>query len=148
MRLAAGITRHCSWQQTRPRRVCLALLCGSGLALQFKENVFYGENQHRQKIGKTFSHSLHAEINTLFKCLKKNNTYDLKKHSSMASGIMYVVRLMKNTTGKCDMFEYLLGISKPCIRCQSFMYRHMVKKIKYTDIIDNVNVLCEMIRIS
>ena len=92
--------------------------------------------------------SLHAEINTLFKCLKKNKIYDLKRHSSVASGTMYVVRLLNNDTGKSDMFEYLLGISKPCLRCQLFMYRHGVNKIKYTDIIDNVNVLCEMSRIS
>ena len=57
---------------------------------------------------------------------------------------MYVVRLMNITDGKCDLFDYLLGNSKPCNRCQSYMYRHQVKKIKFTNIIDGVNVLCEM----
>ncbi len=115
--------------------------------LFLKDSVFYGENQHRQKIGKTFSHSVHAEINTMFKCLKKKNIYDLKIKTIESKGVMYVVRLMNINEGKCKMFDYLLGISKPCNRCQSYMHRHNVKKIKYTDIIDGINVLCEMKRI-
>ena len=48
---------------------------------------------------------------------------------------------------KCKFFNFLLGNSKPCDRCQSYLYLHGVKKIKYTDIIDGINVLCEMKRI-
>ena len=62
-------------------------------------------------------------------------------------GVMYVVRLMNITDGKSKNFKYSLGISKPCNRCQSYMHRHSVTKIKYTDIINGVNVLCEMKRI-
>ena len=52
----------------------------------------------------------------------------------MANGIIYVVRLMNETDGN----------SKPCSRCQSYLHRHNVKKMKFTDIINGVNVLCEM----
>ena len=109
--------------------------------------MFYGENQHRQKIGKTYSQSVHAEINTIFKHLKKNNIYDLNDVSISSSGVIYVVRLMNTDDGKCDKFDYLMGNSKPCDRCQSFLFKHNIKKIKYTDIINGVNVLCEMKKI-
>jgi hypothetical protein len=122
----------------------LALPAASGHAWWLKDSVFYGENQHRQKIGKTFSHSVHAEINTVYKRLRQKNIYDINQKTSMCDGDIYIVRLMNIEDGKCDLFDYLLGISKPCERCQSFLHRHRVKKIKYTDIIDGINVLCEM----
>ena len=108
-----------------------------------KESVFYGENLHRQKIGNTFSHSVHAEINTLYNCLKLHNIYNLNQHTSI-NGTIYIVRLMRKQKGKSKNFNYLLGMSKPCNRCQSFLFKHNIKKIKYTDIINNINVLCEM----
>jgi len=51
---------------------------------------------------------------------------------------------MRKQKGKSKNFNYLLGMSKPCNRCQSFLFKHNIKKIKYTDIINNINVLCEM----
>lgn len=83
-------------------------------------------------------------MNAVFKCLKKEKVLNLKIKSVKCSGVMYVVRLMNITDSKSDIFKYLLGISKPCLNCQTYMHRHNVKKIKYTDIIDGVNVLCEM----
>ena len=59
-------------------------------------------------------------------------------------GVVYVVRLMKNKKSISKHFQYTLGMSKPCKRCESFLYKHNIKKIKYTDVIDGVNVLCEM----
>ena len=129
----------------QPRRVCLTLLGVWVLVLLLNISIFYGENQHRQSIGKTFSHSVHAEINTLFKFLKKNNIYNLDKKSNISKkSVIYVVRLMNTTTNKSDNFNYLLGNSKPCSRCQCYLYTHNIKKIKYTNIINGINVLCEM----
>lgn len=54
---------------------------------------------------------------------------------------------MNTYNGKSNSFKYLLGNSKPCIRCQIFLHKHNVKKIKYTDIINGINVLCEMKKI-
>jgi len=59
-------------------------------------------------------------------------------------GTIYVVRLMNNPKYKSPLFDYTLGISKPCTRCHSFLKYHGIKKVKYTDIIDDVNVLVEM----
>lgn len=70
--------------------------------------------------------------------------YNINKKTNKASGVIYVVRLMNNTDGKCDNFSFLLGNSRPCERCQSFLFKHNVQKIKYTNIINGVNVLCEM----
>lgn len=88
---------------------------------------------------------MHAEINTLYKFLKTKNIYDIKKKTKLANnGVIYVVRLMNEQEGKCDHFPFLLGNSRPCDRCQLFLHKHNVKKIKYTNIINGVNVLCEM----
>ncbi len=46
--------------------------------------------------------------------------------------------------GKSKNFDFLLGNSKPCKRCQSFLHKHNIKKIKFTDIVNGQNVLCEM----
>jgi len=51
---------------------------------------------------------------------------------------------MNETDGKCNHFPFLLGNSRPCERCQLFLHKHNVKKIKYTNIVNGVNVLCEM----
>ena len=51
---------------------------------------------------------------------------------------------MNRTENKSDTFNYLLGNSKPCLRCQYYLYTHNIKKIKYTTIMNGVNVLCEM----
>ena len=72
----------------------MALPAASGHAWWLKDSVFYGENQHRQKIGKTFSHSVHAEINTVYKRLRQKNIYDINQKTSMCDGDIYIVRLM------------------------------------------------------
>lgn len=54
---------------------------------------------------------------------------------------------MNINKGKSNLFNYLLGKSKPCQHCQSFIHLHNIKTIKYTDIIDGVSVLCEMKRV-
>ena len=91
--------------------------------------------------------SLHAEVNTLSKYLKRKKHYKMRKNSLLGrGGTMYVVRLMKTRTCKLDTFEYLLGCSKTCERCNLFMYKHSVSKIKYTDVVNGVNVLCTLIK--
>lgn len=114
--------------------------------------MFYGENQHRQKIGNVWSHSVHAEINALYKWVKstrqhpRKRTRDLRSASPHERLSIYVVRIMNTTNNKSHMFPFLLGNCRPCINCQSYLSRHGVRVIKYTDVRDNVNVLCEMRR--
>ncbi len=94
--------------------------------------------------GKRYHISLHAEVHALFCALKKNKEYKFKNDSKSPSktkdlNTVYVVRLMNNNATK-----YNLGNSKPCENCQKYLALYKVKKIKYTDIIDGQNVLCEM----
>ncbi len=58
---------------------------------------------------------------------------------------MYVTRIL-NTKENLPFHQYCwLGMAKPCPTCMKVLYRFNIKKIKYTDIIDDVNVLCEMV---
>jgi deoxycytidylate deaminase len=100
-----------------------------------------GENQHREMTGRKYHISLHAEIHALFQALKNNRKYDLEKsyvHQLNLSTI-YVTRLLNNNDTK-----YRLGNAKPCENCQKYLKLYKVKRIKYTDVIDGKNMLCEM----
>jgi deoxycytidylate deaminase len=100
--------------------------------------------------------SLHAEINALFKTMKsKNRSFRMGGRKSSAKDncngtTIYVVRLMLKREGMPSTQRHWYGNAKPCDRCQKFLYKYGVKKIKYTDVrIVNgkeVNVLCEMKR--
>jgi hypothetical protein len=57
---------------------------------------------------------------------------------------IYVVRLMRSTKGLPPGQSVWMGNSKPCGNCQKYLSKFGFKKIKYTDIIDGVNVLIEM----
>lgn len=54
--------------------------------------------------------------------------------------ILYVVRPMseKNQNG------YNIGNSKPCKHCQYYLKKFGIKKVYYTDILENCEYLCEM----
>ena len=86
-------------------------------------------------------------MNALFKCIKileRKNRF-LSNTKKLKNKIIYVVRLMK-LKNNITFPKYYLGNSKPCANCQRYLWHHNIKKIKYTDIIDGVNVLCEMRR--
>jgi deoxycytidylate deaminase len=105
---------------------------------------FEGENRYRELTGGTFYRSLHAEINALHKAIKTVREYKFKKDKKSPTKIekldtIYVVRLMNDNKTK-----YNLGNCRPCENCQKYLIMYNVKKIKYTDIIDGKNVLCEM----
>ena len=109
------------------------------------KHIIKGENQHREMAGRKFEISLHAEMNVLFKGIKlleKKNKFNCTT-TRLKDSIIYVVRLMKER--RRDNFpKYYLGNSKPCNNCQRYLWLHNIKKIKYTDIIDGINVLCEL----
>lgn len=88
-------------------------------------------------------------MNALFKSLKlvnKTNRMFVSKKQKLnrSSSTIYVVRLLRNRENLPINQQYWLGNSKPCEHCQQFLAHYNVNKIKYTDIIDGVNVLCEM----
>lgn len=115
-----------------PKKVSLQITFVSERIL-VKGNVGYvGENQHRQKVGKFFNISLHAEIHALYKFNKIKGRVNKKL-------TLYVVRLSSKKDG-----IYTLGLSKPCINCQKVLYKNNISTIYYTDVINNENVLCKL----
>ncbi len=98
-----------------------------------KKKYYTGYNQKcRTKIFKSNYHSLHAEIHALSNFIKHEYgkysmtcNYDDDKFNNLT---IYVVRIMNNP--KIPPY----GISKPCKRCEKFLYHHYIKYIKYTDV--------------
>ena len=111
-----------------------------GALLRCKGNNYVGENQHREKYGNVFHRSFHAEMNALFKSIKNNKkTRKMtinKVDKNMTPMTIYVVRLGAKSG--------IYGNAKPCENCQKFLHFNNVRKIKYTDIIDGINVLCTL----
>ena len=98
-------------------------------------------NEHREQYGRMHYKSLHAEMNCLFKVIKTENNSRLrlgKGRLKRPATTIYIVRLSKPE----GIVTY--GCSKPCLNCQKYLYHYNVTCIKYTDIIDGKNVLCEM----
>jgi hypothetical protein len=81
-----------------------------------------------------FPSSIHAEINVL----SKSKSY-FQKNRNYSS--LYVVRIMEKTN---NSRKYKIGISKPCLYCQQILFKYNVQKIFYTDIINDIEVLCEL----
>ena len=82
-------------------------------------------------------HSLHAEMNVLLQALKmyeKNPTF--KSRQKLNNSTVYVVRIKRD--------KYMFGCSKPCQECEPVLLRFQVSRVYYTDVINGVEVLCEM----
>lgn len=60
---------------------------------------------------------------------------------------MYISRSLKTDNAIHNLSDHHFGKSASCKRCEYFQYIHGVKKIKYTDVINGINVLCEMKRV-
>lgn len=98
-----------------------------------KKKYYTGYNQKcRTQIFKSKYLSLHAEIHALSNFIKSEyGQYNLESSSWSADNnntAIYIVRLMNNPL----LPPY--GISKPCKRCETFLYQHHIKYIKYTDV--------------
>ena len=90
--------------------------------------------------------SLHAEMDALFSMVKAHNCnrFDQKVAMKMPKiKCIYVVRLM-NIKSENTPYKVMLGNSKPCENCQKKLRLFCITKVKYTDVIDGINVLCEM----
>lgn len=113
--------------------------------MNIKGRIFYGANYHRNRVGKIYCVSLHAEINVLLKALKScEKNANLKSKTKLSSSTVWVVRLLNDTDNLPNYRSYRFGISKPCSNCEKQLHKFNVKKIYYTDIIDEKEVLCEM----
>jgi len=116
-----------------------------GASLQYKGIYFYGNNSHRNRVGKVYCVSLHAEVDVLLKALKSyEKNANLKSKTKMPPSTVCVVRLMRSKDGLPNYRSFRFGISKPCSNCEKQLYRFNVTKIYYTDVVDGKEVLCEM----
>ena len=96
--------------------------------------------------GKKYNKSLHAEMNALFKSIKqkKHNRF-VQKKQDIPSKTIYVVRLLRGKPDNCNGNPlFMLGNSQPCDHCQKYLALYNITKIRYTDIINDVSVLCEL----
>ena len=106
-----------------------------GSVILIKGKIYItGYNKHLVKKSKNHNtHSIHAEVDAI------NNCNLIKK---LSSSTLFVTRiLLHDKRAKIYGKEYLYGCSKPCINCQKTILAYGIKKVKYTDIINDVNVL-------
>lgn len=119
-----------------------------GAVIDYGCHKIAGENQHREQYGRTHYKSLHAEMNALFKTIKRDRVNKLhigKGRSDRPSMTIYIARLSKpNGVTPTDSRGYVYGCCKPCPNCEKHLYYYNVTKIKYTDFVDGKSVLCEM----
>lgn len=109
-----------------------------------KKKYYTGYNQRcRTKICGSNYLSVHAEIHALANYMKQEyGQYSILHHPEHDDSklTIYVVRIMNNPL----LPPY--GLSKPCKRCEHFLYQHNIKYVKYTDVEDGIQVLRTMQR--
>ena len=108
--------------------------------------MFSGTNVHETRTG-NIKYSQHAEMSALQKYIKNEygksaNLASPAKKTKGKAPTIYIVRITKcsNIPTDCCMF----GNSRPCCDCQKNLIKFGVKIIKYTNIINDVPVLCEL----
>lgn len=86
-------------------------------------------------------------MNALFKSIKsldkRNRILDKRTYHRPAMTI-YIVRSLKGSPYNREKPQFMFGGCQPCINCQKYLAIYNVTKIRYTDIIDGVSVLCEL----
>jgi len=120
--------------------------------------LYSGANMHETRRG-NIVFSQHAEMNALQKYLKSTygKSYYLSKQYIKIHGKnpeLYVVRLTGYAVSTSDTNIKSLNIDKdhecvfnnsmPCKHCQKNLFKFGIRTIKYTTIIDDQEVLCEM----
>ena len=88
-------------------------------------------------------------MHALWKYLKikeKHNASFKHTYSNLNNTTIFVVRILNTKENLPNNQQYWFGKSKPCKNCQKNLYKYNIHKIKYTDIIDGENVICEMVK--
>ena len=118
--------------------------------------MFSGTNVYETRTG-NIEYSQHAEMSALLEFIK----FSYGKHCNFTtnykcqrgkSPIIYVVRLSANGYNYSkNSYENNLcnekcwfGNSRPCINCQKKLKKYGIRIIKYTTVINNIPVLCEL----
>lgn len=67
-----------------------------------------------------------------------------KKKIKKNNATVYVIRRLGHCNHLPENQKCWLANSKPCPHCQSYLAKFGFKCVKYTDIINGINVLCEL----
>ncbi len=73
---------------------------------------------------------------------KKRKRREKKQRKNNAT--VYVIRRLGHCKNLPENQNCWLANSKPCTHCQSYLAKFGFKRVKYTDIINGENVLCEL----
>jgi deoxycytidylate deaminase len=109
-----------------------------------QKNVFVGSNGLRTRIGQLTCSSTHAEINVLMQYLRTQKIYKLthvathRGKKKLANATLIVVRNSNriNTAG-----DRVFNNSAPCPNCLKYLRMHGIGTIKYSDNINDKNVI-------
>lgn len=117
-----------------------------GACLLDKKVCLNGPNIERERAGRVKVTSLHAEVNVIIQGMRRyNKTADLRSAFEFpSSSTVYVVRLMLDNDGIPDYRQFRYGISKPCKNCQPLLYKCNITTVFYTDVINDIEVLCKL----
>ena len=102
-------------------------------------------NTFRKRAGGKQCESLHAEMNTVLRTIKSvNKGMDFRTNIRLSPSTIYVARIMADDNNLPSHKSHRLGNSKPCIKCQQELPKYNVTRVFHTDVIDGVEVLCEL----
>ena len=119
--------------------------------------MFSGTNVHETRAG-NIKFSQHAEMSALREYIKFNygkhcNFTTQYKNNRGKSPVIYVVRIMTNAYKNRDVKDNNIcsehnhgcfGNSMPCKDCQKNLIKYGIKTIKYTTVINDSMMLCEL----
>ena len=115
--------------------------------LVHQKGVYVAANYRKiTRYGNINYFSLHAEIHAILKYLKVYyKTSSLKQKSNQKNNsTIYIVRTLKDKKNIPENQTVVFGNCMPCTNCQKYLAKFGFKKIKYTDYINNENVLHEL----
>tara|TARA_B100000900_G_scaffold405324_1_gene414769 strand:- start:98 stop:367 length:270 start_codon:yes stop_codon:yes gene_type:complete len=86
-------------------------------------------------------------MDVLYKYIKKEmkiNSFKSRPPKKKKNATIYIARVMNDPENIPSNQTCWLGNCMPCDNCKKNLAKFGIKKIKYTDIIDGNNVVCEM----
>ena len=87
-------------------------------------------------------------MNAILQTLRLRQKHaSFKKHKTpihLNKVSIYVARILLDKTDLPQFREHKLGNSMPCENCQKYLKRYNVAKIMYTDVVNGIEVLCQL----
>jgi deoxycytidylate deaminase len=114
----------------------------------YQKKVVTGYNTLDTRVGGTCCYSTHAEVRAILRCIKaiwgkKYDFRNLPRGASLKGATVYVCRTMRSKE-KPPTHGTWFGASRPCLRCERMIKSLGITRVKYTDIIDEKQVMCSV----